>query len=405
MRLRRTVPVTIAFATALALGLSSCSSSGGTTDNSTSGTSDTGVSTPAGTTTGGAAPSSGGAASGFAEAKSLTATYQQEPTSIGITQPVGKPIPTGKTVVLVGAGPSGSGTIVTYNGFKAAAKILGWNVKMIQPAAPTPQDFQQALQQAIQLKPDAVVTATLNPGEVTAQLKQLQSMHIPVIDNTGTMTSSDPVTLELMGVAGLSKHAAAIADKVLADMGGPGTIGMVGITAYAIINDYSKGFSNEIKRLCPTCTIKTTMVPVSSLGTSAGTDIVNFVRANSGMKALFVGWDGMDANLFSAEKSAGVTLPKTYSVALVPENLANLSSGSLTASSGFDTTELGWRVADALARIFTGQTASALQQDVQYERPVIWSKDYNNVPTAPSDGSYPPVVSDYQAQYKKLWGK
>jgi hypothetical protein len=69
-----------------------------------------------------------------------------------------------------------------------------------------------------------------------------------------------------------------------------------------------------------------------------------------------------------------------------------------------DTSELGWRLADALARIFTGQTASALDQDVEYIRPVIWSKANVNAPaSAPSDGSYPPIVADYQEQYKQLW--
>jgi hypothetical protein len=70
-----------------------------------------------------------------------------------------------------------------------------------------------------------------------------------------------------------------------------------------------------------------------------------------------------------------------------------------------DYDELGWRDADALARIFTGQTASALSQDVIYERPIIWSTQYRNVPASSSSGTFPAIVTDYQAQYEKLWGK
>jgi hypothetical protein len=40
-----------------------------------------------------------------------------------------------------------------------------------------------------------------------------------------------------------------------------------------------------------------------------------------------------------------------------------------------------------------------------YERPVIWSEQYHNVPSLPSDSSFPGVVTSYQAQYEKLWGK
>jgi hypothetical protein len=39
------------------------------------------------------------------------------------------------------------------------------------------------------------------------------------------------------------------------------------------------------------------------------------------------------------------------------------------------------------------------------ERPVIWSGQYHNVPALPSDNSFPGVVTSYQAQYEKLWGK
>ena len=41
------------------------------------------------------------------------------------------------------------GTELVYTPFKAAAKLLGWNVTSLYPALPTPQDLQQALNQAM----------------------------------------------------------------------------------------------------------------------------------------------------------------------------------------------------------------------------------------------------------------
>ncbi|WP_426518175.1 sugar ABC transporter substrate-binding protein [Diaminobutyricibacter sp. McL0618] len=345
-------------------------------------------------------------AAGFKTAAAKVATYRKVPTSIGITQPIGKPIPSNKTVVLIGAGQGGSGTILTYNGFKDAAKLMGWNVKEIQPQQPTPQLLQQALNQASQLNPDLLVISAVDVAPIETQLKEFQSKGVPIVSTTGADPTGGVLTLQLMGVDGLSKLAQAVGDKSLADMGAPGTVGMVGIQGYKIINDYSKSYKSEVNKLCPSCQVKSMELPLTSLGTTAGSDIVNWLRANPDIKSLFVGWDGMDANLFSAAKQAGVTLPKTYSVALVPENLTTLSAGTLTASTPMDTTELGWRLADAAARIFTDQTASALDQDVKYERAVLWDKEYGNIPqSAPSDGSYPPVVANYQDQYKKIWDK
>jgi ribose transport system substrate-binding protein len=401
-RALRTVPAAIAFAAVLVLGLASCSSSGNGTAKS--------ANDPAG---GGSASGSAGdslsdsssASGGFQQAESLALSYSKAPTSIGITQPVGKPIPSKKTIVLVGGGASAGGTIYAYDGFKQAASVLGWTIKEIQPQEPTPQLLQQALNQAIQLHPDAVAISAVEQAPIVAQLKKLQSMHIPVIETYSPDPVGGPITMQLMDATAQARLTTAVADKALADMGQPGEIGMIGLQGYQVVQTYSKGFSSEVAKLCPSCTIKSTQVPLASLGTTDGTDIVNFLRANPGIKALFVGYDGMDSNLFSAAKAAGVTLPKVYSSATLPTSIENLASGALTASAPIDYYELGWRQADAFARIFTGQTASAQQQDVQYPRPMIWSKSFDNVPAAPTGNAFPSIVASYQAQYKKLWGK
>ncbi|EFF89098.1 MULTISPECIES: sugar ABC transporter substrate-binding protein [unclassified Streptomyces] len=342
---------------------------------------------------------------GITAAKTAAETYRTAPTSIGVTKPVGKPIPTGKTIVNIGAGPGGLGTIIMQNEMAKAVGLLGWKLKFIQPQAPTPQLFQQALDQAIALHPDAVLINTVEVAPVANQLAKLKAAHIPVISNTAPDPSGGPIVMQIYGVDALGQLATAIADKILADMGKPGTIGIADIQGYTIINRYVEVFKREIGKRCPSCELVTTAVSAASLGTTAGSDITNFVRAHSGMDALFVGYDGMGTNLFSAARSAGVTLPKTYSLAPAPASIPSLADGQLTASAAFDQGEEGWRTLDALARVFTGQTDSALEQDAKYPRPMVWSKSFGNVPAKPSGNTFPDVVENYRDQYKKLWGK
>lgn len=347
--------------------------------------------------------------SGFAEAAKLAKTYGAGAKSIGITQPVGKPIPTGKTIVLVGAGQSGVATVLTYNAFKEAASILGWNVKEIQPATPNPQDEQAALEQAIQLHPDAVTISSIDPSSVAAQLKQLRSMNIPVVETYGPSNVwgvGQLVTVNIFTETRLEALAKALADKLLADMGHPGAIGAVGVDGYqAVQGPYYTTFVNEIKRLCPTCTVTQLLLPLTSLGSSDGADIVNFLRSHPDIKALYSQWDYQNANLQAAARSAGVTLPKIYSEGTWPTNISQVASGVITATAPIDYPETGWRQADVLARIFTGQTASALTVDAKYGPPTLWSNSFNNVPAAPQGDAFPPTVPDYQAEYKALWGK
>lgn len=195
-----------------------------------------------------------------------------------------------------------------------------------------------------------------------------------------------------------------IGAKAVADLDGSGELGVIGLQGYKIVQDYDAGFYSEVKQTCPACTIKETDLPLTSLGTSDGTDIVNFLRANPGIKGLLLGYDGLGSDLYTAAKSAGITLPKVYSIATIPTGVQAALAGELTATVPVDYADLGWRDADALARIFTGQTASALSQDVIYERPVIWSTQYHDVPSV-AGSAFPAVVTNYQAEYEKLCGR
>ncbi len=327
------------------------------------------------------------------------------PTSIGPTMPIGKPIPTGKKIVLVYGGKAAEGGALVFDGFQAAAKELGWSVTSLHPDEPTPQDLQQAVGQAVQLHPDAVITTSVDMTAFQSQAEALQKAKIPLLSNFGPNPTGGPLTLQLMGAEGQGQLAAAIGNKVISDLGGKGEIGVVGLQGYEIVQKYSQYFLNTVQQRCPGCTIKSTQLTLASLGTTAGSDITNFVRANPKIKALFLGYDGLGSSLFSAAKSAGVKLPPVYSMSTLPTSIPVIASGTLTASAPVDLYELGWRTADALARIFTGQTASALTEDVKYERPMIWSSEYKNVPSVAGGNTFPSVVTSYQQQYEKLWGK
>lgn len=370
---------------ALVVGLAACSSSG--------------------SNSGGASNVSASSSPGLVQADSIVNADTSTPTSIGITQPVGKPIPAGKHIVLVYSGQGAIGTQLVYSPFKQAAKVLGWSVTSLYPALPTPQDLQQALNQAIQLHPDAVVIAAVDDAAFQHQIDTLHAMHIPVISDFSPDPTGGPITLSLMGAQGQGALARVAGAKAVAELGGKGELGVIGLQGYKIVQDYDTGFYSEVRQTCPACTIKETDLPLTSLGTTDGTDIVNFLRANPGIKGLLLGYDGLGSDLYTAAKAAGITLPKIYSIATIPTGVQAASAGELTATVPVDYADLGWRDADALARIFTGQTASALSQDVIYERPVIWSTQYHNVPSLSSGDAFPAIVTNYQAEYEKLWGK
>src|SRR5512132_3227034 len=91
--------------------------------------------------------SSGASSAGaLTAADKLAAQWQQRPTQIPVTQPVGKPIPTGKRIDFINCGVT-SCTIL-YNNLSQAAKTLGWTVKQINTQG-TPETVQAAWKQAV----------------------------------------------------------------------------------------------------------------------------------------------------------------------------------------------------------------------------------------------------------------
>src|SRR5882762_3131466 len=87
--------------------------------------------------------SAGGDAS---KAVALLAQYTTRPTTFSLTVPVGKPIPTGKTIAYINCG----NTICASQGpiLETAAKVLGWTVNTINTDG-TPAQIQNAWAQVL----------------------------------------------------------------------------------------------------------------------------------------------------------------------------------------------------------------------------------------------------------------
>ena len=351
----------------------------------------------------GGSPSAGssttGAASGSATAaaEKIVAAHTKDPTSIGPTTPIGKTIPTGKRIVAINCGPEGCA--LTLSAFKAASAVLGWHVTELTPSQPTPQLIQGVFDQAVRLHPDAVVTSALPVVAFRREAAELKAAKIPLVSVYGPDPTGGPLALQIFGADGDNALARVIAAKTVADLGGKGTIATVVLSGYPIIAVYTAAYTAEVKKLCPACTFKTLTVQPTSLGTTDGTAIVNFLRANPGVNALFLGYEQLGEDLTAAAKSAGLTLPKTYSESTTTAGVQAVLNGQRTATVPADYNIMGWQIADALARSFTGQSP---KQDLKYQTPVIWAKQYNDVP---SGSGFPATVTGYQAQFKKLWGK
>lgn len=321
-----------------------------------------------------------------------------EISKIGPTTPVDGPVPAGKEILFVNCGqPACTNQAAAL---KEASKLLGWSFDEIQ-AQPTPEAIQAAFDEVLRRDPDMVASAGFGRDLYARQLDALNQAGVAVMSLAGNEeTGEGGIAFEPFGPAAASAATAALANKTIVDIEGQGVVGTVLLGGYPIVKTYTGSYEDEIKSKCPKCSIERLELQPTSLGKDAAQQIANFMRANPKMEAIFYSYDLMGMGVPPAAKGAGVTnVPMSYSFAPDAPGLQALQAGERTASAMMPYNELAWMLADAYARISTGGSvnASTPTQAVQ-----IVGKDLGNVPQ--DIEPYPATVTDYEAQFKALWG-
>jgi ribose transport system substrate-binding protein len=367
---------------------SSSASSGGSTTASTSGS---GTASTSG--------SSGATKAPFAAAVAANAKFSRRPTSVGISTPVGKPIPKGKTIDYVQCGVPACATEGDI--LQSAAQVLGWKLVRIN-AGTTPQTITAAYQQAITNKPDAVLGGGYPRTLFNPELKTLGSMHTPVIEAFIGGSAGNGLTGIIAGSKNSTIQGQEVADYILANSTDTSmTVGAVVSSGFPTVVLEGQALTATFKQDCPKCTVKTLNVPVTSIGSDLPTRVASFLTANPSITTSWIGYDDMITGVPIALKGAGVTSQKIATINANSTVATAIQQGDyVVAAVGTSYPEVYWREIDLLARLFTHQSYSADLNDATLP---YWTLDKANIPAGAGSTTFA-NVSDYQQQFKKLWG-
>jgi len=361
-----------------ALALAACSSSSsGSTPNSSS--------------------SSGGAT--FPAAATANTKYEQRPTSIGITTPVGKTIPKGKVIDFIQCGVPAC--VVEGDILESATNLLGWKLVRIN-AGTSPQQIADAYQQAITNKPNAVIGSGYARALFASEVTKLSSMHIPVLEAFVGDSTGDGLTGVVGGPVNNSIQGKEVADYILANTASKSaTIGAVVPSGFPNMVQENSSFDAEIQKQCPKCAVKLLTVPVTSIGTDLTTRISSFLTANPNISYLWDGYDDMVTGLPTALKGSGITSVKVATISMNGTVAADIGQNDyVTTAIGTSFPEVYWREIDLLARYFTGVSYSVDLNDATLP---FWTITSSDLPSDASSVTFANVVS-YKSQFEKLWG-
>lgn len=332
---------------------------------------------------------------GLAAAKATVAKAAVRPTKITATAPIDKPIPTGKKITFVSCGVEAcaiQGPILS-----TAASILGWTVDQVATDG-SPEKVQGAIDAAIRNGSDAVILNAADKDAYAKQIADAKKAGVEFVTCCSLATTGDGILFN----TATSAQNAPIGDYLAADVvnssGGKASALYVNISAFQILAEVGKTFTEGMKKYCSSCEVANLDIPLTSLGKDAPDRIISYLRSHPKVNyvALSVS-DALGAGLPAALKAAGLG----DKVTIVgqgggSQNFADLKSGAIDSLVPTDLYAYDYLMIDALARKWAGVE----QQD---EGPQFWlvKKD-----TAPADTSKPfPLVTDTEAQFKALWGK
>jgi len=367
------VSLTVAFAVLLIAACSSGSGSGGSGGGSTLSAADK---------------------AGLAKAEAFLAKYEARPTQITSTGKITKPIPKGLTVDFVTCGPTPEctqeGAIVTQ-----ADSLLGWKTVVLNNDG-TPQSQQAAFSQVVRSKAAAVLYSAIPASTFAADL--------PAMRKNGTFVAAccitDPVnsTTGIGYAVGLASQVGPVAGGqaafVAADSKDTASSLFVNIPDLEILNVQRTYYTNAMAQYCPTCKVASLNMALSNVGQAPST-VVSYLRSHPSVKYVVASTDSITVGLPAAIKAAGLTGIQIVGQGATPTNLVYMHSGEQAADVAFPYFEELYSMVTAVAQHYAGVPVT----------PSVPAPEWILTPgNAPTSSQAFPLVLDYEAQYKALWG-
>lgn len=342
----------------------------------------------------GAVAPAGGAVKSIPRAVAALKKLTTRPEQLQTTTPIGKPIPTGKTLDWTVCG-SPLCTVLTPS-LEAAAKQLGWNVVPIA-AGLTPETILDAWNTIVQNHPDAVMASGFPEVIFSSDLAKLKAENVPVIDSFVTDKPGNGITATVVSEPSeYAETGRAMADFALGKSGtATNAVFVYGSTFPADVL-VKTAYQAESQKLCPSCGVSSLNVPESSVATLPAV-VTAYLTTHPKINYVILGEGSFESGLPQALETAGfANKVKIVGQYPTPGSLQDLKDGKISALVMTEQADAMWQMVDALARYFAGVST----QPSSASSPVwIITKSTASLLHVPYY-----LVPNYQAKYEKLWG-
>lgn len=329
------------------------------------------------------------------EAKKAVAEYEEEVT--GGVPTSGPPAAKGKSVILIPCSAAAAGCSEPMEGAAEAAKLLGWSTRTIDGKG-TPADEENAIQQAIALKPDAIIIHAIEPETVTGAVKDAEAAGIPVISSSTAETdliadSSNPPR-QIWVETG--EQAAAF---LIAQTEGKAKFVRIINEEFSGVLARQEGFDNwmskcEAEAECEE--LAGSSFAFAEMAQKLPQVTQQLLQANPDAEAIVVPFDAAVPFVIQGEEAIGKELLVTGGDATAEALKCIREECGLTATGAVPVKWIGWTDIDAANRIFNNTDPKPASEGMPTK---LITK--NNVQE--EEGTWNGDV-DYPKLYEELWG-
>jgi ribose transport system substrate-binding protein len=333
-----------------------------------------------------------------AAAAKLVAGYTGKPTAFPVSEPLKAAPKPGLRFAYIDCGTTVCGLIRQI----ATPAVQAVGGKLIEIKTGTSASGVNAgFNSVLELKPDAIINGGVDPALWAGPLKEIKAAGIPIV-STGVAED---------GRYGLSKYpntnvyganAGALLGKleanyVYAIYGTKANALSTALTPIAATQVVSDSFTKELKRLCPSCSVRQLGFQPQELATTAPAKIVSDLQAHPGVNVVATGTDGLFQGLPAALRKASLE-PALVGANANPATLQYVKQGQEEATIALDFPVMVWSMVDAALRAIQHQPVSALESQGV---PTIQLLKKGDVTFDPSKGwiGYP----DATQRFLKLW--
>lgn len=304
------------------------------------------------------------------------------------------PVIKNKFVVLVPCAQAGEGCAQPAEGAAEAAKALGWRAQIIDGKG-TADGQSAAIQQAITLHPDVIVTFAIDPTSIKGAINATKKAGIPVIGSsavqTPTLAFSDNPTTQNWEQTGK-----AVADYVIAKSNGKANVLLLTDNEFAAVNQRTTAAEKELGK-CSSCkVVKKSNFNFADLASGLPQLVQQTLQANPSINAVYVPYDAAVPPVLQGLKAIGATGKIVVAGDGTTDGLKCIREGcGLAATGAFPLTWIGWADMDAANRIFNKTNPQVATAHLPVK---LMVKD--NVPSTsgPWDGDF-----DFKSAYKRIW--